>query len=151
MDTPLGEVPPRMWSRKKPLEAYRGCLVFSAITTVAGTQATIVGVVLGVQPTTAQPSELAGVVAVSESLLGSVSGNLEHVEVVKPGTVVGQVHSAWTTGSAAVAASGVSVTGWAGMPVTVTVTLRPLARFRASSEVVLRAFTARRARLQAVE
>ena len=60
-----------------------GCLVFSAIKSVADTQVTIVGVVLGVQATTAQPSELAGVISASENLLNSVSGDLEHVEVVR--------------------------------------------------------------------
>jgi serine-type D-Ala-D-Ala carboxypeptidase (penicillin-binding protein 5/6) len=105
-----------------------GCLAFAAVRTVAGSQVTIVGVVLGVQATPAQPSELAGVISASENLLSSVSGDLEHVEVVKPGTVLGTVSSAWTTGPAAVAATGVSVTAWPGTPVTVTVTPRPLAR-----------------------
>ena len=105
-----------------------GCLVFSAIKTVAGTRATIVGVVLAVRPTTARPSELAGVISASENLLGSVSGDLEHVEVVTSGTVLGRVHSAWTTGPAAVAATGLTATGWPGTPVMVTVSSRPLAR-----------------------
>ncbi len=116
-----------------------GCLAFSAIRTAAGSQVTIVGVVLGVQATSAQPSELAGVISASENLLGSVSGNLEHVEVVKPGTVLGNVSSAWTTGPAAVAATGVSVTGWPGTPVTVTVRPRPLARAISRGQPVARA------------
>ena len=105
-----------------------GCLVFSAIKTVAGTQATIVGAVLGVQPTAAQPSELAGAISAAKNLIDSVSGHLEHLQVVKPGTVLATVHSAWTTGPDAIAPSGVSVTGWPGMPVTVTITPRPLAQ-----------------------
>ncbi len=105
-----------------------GCLAFSATSTAAGRQVTIAGVVLGVQATPAQPSELAGVISASGNLLASVSGDLEHVEVVKPGTVLGSVSSAWATGPAAVAATGVSVTAWPGTPVTVTVTPRPLAR-----------------------
>jgi hypothetical protein len=36
------------------------------------------------------------------------------------------VSSAWTAGPAAVAATGVSVIGWPGTPVIVTVTPRPL-------------------------
>ncbi|HTP16140.1 MAG TPA: hypothetical protein VMK13_09915 [Streptosporangiaceae bacterium] len=103
-----------------------GCLVFSARKTVAGATATIVGVVLGVQPTTAHPSELAGVISASENLLRSVSGDLEHVSVVTSGTVLGRVHSAWTTGPAAVAATGLTATGWPGTPVAVTVSPRPL-------------------------
>lgn len=103
-----------------------GCLVFSAIKTAAGTQATIVGAVLGVQPTAAQPSELAAVISAAKNLLDSVSGDLEHLQVVKPGEVLATVHSAWTTGPGAVAPSGVSVTGWPGMPVTITIRPRPL-------------------------
>ena len=116
-----------------------GCLVFSAIRTVAGTQSMIVGVVLGVQGTTAQPSELAGVIAASENLLNSVSGDPTQVEVVKAGTVLAAVHSPWTTGSAAVASSGVTVTGWPGMPVTVTVTPLPLGRSISQGQPVARA------------
>ena len=104
-----------------------GCLSFAAVRTVAGSQVTIVGVVLGVQATAAQPSELDGAISASENLLASVGGDLEHVQVVRPGAVFGRVSSAWTTGPAAVAATGVSVTAWPGMPVTVTVTPRPLA------------------------
>jgi hypothetical protein len=100
--------------------------VFSAIKTVAGTRATIVGAVLGVPPTAAQPSELAGVISAAKALLGSVSGKLERVQVIKPGTALATVHSAWATGPGAVARSGVTVTGWPGLPVTVTVKPRPL-------------------------
>jgi serine-type D-Ala-D-Ala carboxypeptidase (penicillin-binding protein 5/6) len=103
-----------------------GCLAFAATRTVAGTQVTIVGVVLGVRATAAQPSELAGVISASESLLGSVDGDLEHVQVISPGTVLGSVSSAWTAGPAAVATTGMAVTAWPGTPVTVTVTPRPL-------------------------
>ena len=119
-----------------------GCLVFSAIKSVADTQVTIVGVVLGVQATTAQPSELAGVISASQNLLNSVSGDLKHVEVVKAGTVLGRVHSSWTTGSAAVAASAVAVTGWPGMPVTVTVKPSPLGRTISKGQPVARATVA---------
>ena len=104
-----------------------GCLAFAAIRTVAKRPVTIVGVVLGVQPTAAQPSELDGAISAAENLLGSVGGDLEHVQVVTPGAVLGRVSSAWTSGPAAVAATGVSVTAWPGTPVTVTVTPRPLA------------------------
>jgi D-alanyl-D-alanine carboxypeptidase (penicillin-binding protein 5/6) len=104
-----------------------GCLAFAAIRTVAGSQVMIVGVVLGVRATPAQPSELADVISASENLLGSIGGDLEHAEVIEPGAVLASVSSAWTAGSAAVATTGVSVTAWPGTPVTVTVTPRPLA------------------------
>jgi serine-type D-Ala-D-Ala carboxypeptidase (penicillin-binding protein 5/6) len=103
-----------------------GCLAFAATRTVAGSQVTIVGVVLGVRATPAQPSELAGVISASENLLVSVGGDLEHVQVISPGAVLGSVSSAWTTGPAAVAATGIAVTAWPGTPVTVTVTPRAL-------------------------
>ena len=103
-----------------------GCLAFAATRTVAGSRVTIVGVVLGVHATAAQPSELAGALSASENLLDSVGGDLEHVQVVEPGAVLASVSSAWTTGPAAVATTGVAVTGWPGTPVTVTVTPRPL-------------------------
>jgi D-alanyl-D-alanine carboxypeptidase (penicillin-binding protein 5/6) len=103
-----------------------GCLAFAANRMVAGSQVTIVGVVLGVPATPAQPSELGGVIFAAENLLGSVGGDLEHAQVAQPGTVLGSVSSAWTAGPAAVAASGVSVIAWPGTPVTVTVTPRAL-------------------------
>jgi serine-type D-Ala-D-Ala carboxypeptidase (penicillin-binding protein 5/6) len=103
-----------------------GCLAFAATRTVAGSQVEIVGVVLGVTATSAQPSELDGVISASENLLASIGGDLEHTEVIQPGAVLGTVSSAWTAGSAAVAATGVSVTAWPGTPVTVTVRPRPL-------------------------
>jgi serine-type D-Ala-D-Ala carboxypeptidase (penicillin-binding protein 5/6) len=103
-----------------------GCLVFSASRRAAGSPATIVGAVLGVRATPAQPSELEGAITASENLLRSVSKGLEHVEIVKPGTVLGLVRTAWATGPKAIAASGISVTGWPGMPVRVMVTARPL-------------------------
>jgi D-alanyl-D-alanine carboxypeptidase (penicillin-binding protein 5/6) len=103
-----------------------GCLAFAAIRTVAGSPVTIVGVVLGVPATAAQPSELGGVISASENLLGSVAAGLEHFQVVRPGTVLGHVSGAWAAGPAAVAATGVSVTAWPGTPVTVTVAPRQL-------------------------
>jgi serine-type D-Ala-D-Ala carboxypeptidase (penicillin-binding protein 5/6) len=103
-----------------------GCLAFAALRTVAGSQVTIVGVVLGVQATPAQPSELGGVISASENLLASIGGDLEHVQIVRPGAVLGSVSSAWTHGPAAVAATGVAMTAWPGTPVTITVTPRPL-------------------------
>jgi serine-type D-Ala-D-Ala carboxypeptidase (penicillin-binding protein 5/6) len=103
-----------------------GCLAFAATRTVAGSQVTIVGVVLGVRATPAQPSELDGVISASQNLLGSIGGDLEHVQVVSPGAVLGRVSSAWTAGPAAVAVTGIAVTAWPGTPVTVTVTPRPL-------------------------
>jgi serine-type D-Ala-D-Ala carboxypeptidase (penicillin-binding protein 5/6) len=103
-----------------------GCLAFAAIRTAAGSPVTIVGVVLGVRATATQPSELGGVISASENLLGSVGGDLEHADVLRPGAVLGSVSSGWTAGPAAVAATGASVTGWPGTPVRVTVTPRPL-------------------------
>lgn len=103
-----------------------GCLAFSAIQTVAGRPVTVVGVILGIQPTAAQPSELGGVISAAENLLGSVGGHLGQFTIVKPGAVLGNVSSAWAAGPDAVAATGVSVTAWPGTPVTVTVTPRPL-------------------------
>ncbi|HYB18170.1 MAG TPA: hypothetical protein VEF71_22270, partial [Streptosporangiaceae bacterium] len=103
-----------------------GCLAFAATRTVAGSRVTIVGIVLGVQATAAQPSELGGVISASENLLGSVGGDLERIQVISPGAVLGSVSSAWAAGTAAVAATGIAVTAWPGTPVTVTVTPRPL-------------------------
>ncbi len=119
--------------------AAGGCLAFAAIRTVAGSQVMIVGVVLGVRATSAQPSELGGVISAAGNLLASVGGDLERVEVVRPGAVLGRVSSAWTAGPAAVAATGVSVTGWPGTPVTVTVTPRPLAHAISQGQPVAQA------------
>ncbi len=103
-----------------------GCLAFAATRAAAGSPVMIVGVVLGVQATSAQPSDLGGVISASENLLGSVGGDLEHAQIVRPGAILGSVSSTWTAGPAAIAATGVSVTAWPGTPVTVTVTPRPL-------------------------
>ena len=103
-----------------------GCLAFAATREVASRVVMIVGVVLGVRATRAQPSALDGVIAASENLLASVGDDLEHVQVVRPGAILGSVASAWAAWPAAVAATGVSVTAWPGTPVTVTVTPRPL-------------------------
>jgi serine-type D-Ala-D-Ala carboxypeptidase (penicillin-binding protein 5/6) len=116
-----------------------GCLAFAAIRTVAGSQVEIVGVVLGVQATAAQPSELGGVISAAENLLGSVGGDLGHAEVIQPGAVLGSVSSAWTAGPAAVAATGIAVTAWPGTPVTVTVTSRPLAHAISQGQPVAQA------------
>jgi serine-type D-Ala-D-Ala carboxypeptidase (penicillin-binding protein 5/6) len=113
-----------------------GCLAFAAVRMVAGSPVTIVGVVLGVRATAAQPSELGGAISASENLLASVGGELEHVQVVSPGAVLGRVSSAWAAGPDAVAAIGVSVTGWPGTPVTVTVTPRPLAHMISQGQPV---------------
>jgi len=116
-----------------------GCLAFAAIRTVAGSPVTIVGVVLGVRATSAQPSELGGVISAAENLLGSVGGDLEHAQIVRPGAILGNVSSAWTAGPAAVAATGVSVTGWPGTPVSLTVTPRPLAHAISQGQPVAQA------------
>jgi serine-type D-Ala-D-Ala carboxypeptidase (penicillin-binding protein 5/6) len=116
-----------------------GCLAFAAVRTVAGSRVVIVGVVLGVRATSAQPSELGGVISAAENLLGSVGGDLRHVQVVPPGAVLGSVSSAWAAGPAAVAATGVSVTAWPGTPVTVTVTPRPLGHAIRAGQPVARA------------
>lgn len=116
-----------------------GCLAFAAIRTIAGSQATIVGVVLGMQGAPGQPSELAGAISASRNLLGSVRAGPEHVVVVRPGAVLGRVSSTWTTGTAAVAATGASVTAWPGTPVTVTVTPLPLGHAISRGQPVARA------------
>jgi len=116
-----------------------GCLAFAATRTVAGSQITIAGVVLGVQATPAQPSELGGVISAAENLLASVGGDLEHAQIVRPGAILGNVSSAWTAGPAAVAATGVSVTGWPGTPVSLTVTPRPLAHAISQGQPVAQA------------
>ena len=100
--------------------------MFSAQRTIAGRPTPVVGVVLGVRATGAQPSELAGVITASERLLRSVGGDLERVHVVRPGAVLGRVRTAWGAATTAAAATGVTVTGWPGMPVRVTVTALPL-------------------------
>jgi serine-type D-Ala-D-Ala carboxypeptidase (penicillin-binding protein 5/6) len=116
-----------------------GCLSFAAVRSVGGRQVTIVGVVLGVQATAAQPSELAGVIAASQTLLSSVGGDLTDVAVVQPGAVLGTVTSAWGAQVAAVAATGVTVTDWTGAQVTVTITPRPLAHAISAGQVVAEA------------
>ena len=94
---------------------------------------------LGVRATSAQPSELGGVISAAENLLGSVGGDLEHAQIVRPGAILGNVSSAWTAGPAAVAATGVSVTGWPGTPVSLTVTPRPLAHAISQGQPVAQA------------
>jgi serine-type D-Ala-D-Ala carboxypeptidase (penicillin-binding protein 5/6) len=116
-----------------------GCLAFAAIRTVAGSPVMIVGVVLGVPATAAQPSELGGVISAAGNLLGSAGGDVVHARVVRPGAVLGSVSSAWIAGPAAVAATGVSVTARPGTPVTVTVRPRPLGHAIIRGQPVARA------------
>src|SRR6266702_4487540 len=116
-----------------------GCLAFAAIRTVAGSPVTIAGVVLGVRPTAARPSELGGAISAAENLLGSVGEDLEHAQVVQPGAVLGNLSSAWGAGPAAVAATGISVTAWPGTPVTITVTPRPLGHAISQGQAVAQA------------
>jgi len=116
-----------------------GCLAFAAIRTVAGGQVTIIGVILGVPATPAQPSELGGAISAAENLLASIGGDLEHDQIVRPGAALGSVSSAWTAGPAAIAATGVAVTAWPGTPVTVTVTPRPLAHAISQGQPVAQA------------
>jgi serine-type D-Ala-D-Ala carboxypeptidase (penicillin-binding protein 5/6) len=116
-----------------------GCLAFAAVRTVGGDHVMIVGVVLGVQATSAQPSELDGVISASENLLRSVGGDLVHAQIIQTGAVLGNISSAWTAGPTAVAGSGVSVTGWPGTPVMVTVVPRPLAHALSQGQPVAQA------------
>lgn len=116
-----------------------GCLVFAAVEKVSGKQVTVAGVILGVLATARQPSELTGVITDSERLLSSVRGHIERVRVVSPGTVLGVVHSAWTPRQAVIADKEVSVMGWPGMPVRVSVTPSALGRTVAVGQVVGRA------------
>jgi serine-type D-Ala-D-Ala carboxypeptidase (penicillin-binding protein 5/6) len=106
-------------------DAAGGCLVFSARRTAGGRPVPVIGAVLGVPASSAQPSELAGVITASERLLRSADG-LERVHVIRPGTVLGRVRTAWGASTTAVAATGVTATGWPGMPARVTVTALPL-------------------------
>jgi hypothetical protein len=115
------------------------CLAFAAIRTVAGGQPTIVGVVLGVPATPSSPASWTAVITAAENLLASIGGDLEHAEVIRPGAVRGTVSSAWTAGPAAVAATGVAVTGWPGTPVTISVTPRPLAHAISQGQPVAQA------------
>lgn len=98
-----------------------GCLAFAADRAVAGRTTTVVGVVMGVQPTRATPSELNGATADSEKLLNSVAGHLERVRLVAPGTKLGTLHGGWTSGTPLVATGSLAVDGWAGIPVSDTV------------------------------
>lgn len=106
--------------------AAGGCLVFSAKRMAGGKPVPVVGAVLGVRASRAQPSELAAVIAASERLLRSVGGGLERVPVVRPGAVLGRVRTAWGSSTTAIAATGVTATGWPGTPARVTVTALPL-------------------------
>ena len=65
-------------------------------------------------------------ISASENLLGSIGGNLEHVQVIEPGAVLGRAVQRVGHRQAAVAATGIAVIAWPGIPVTVTVTPRPL-------------------------
>ena len=81
-------------------------------------------------------------ISAAENLLARIGADLEHVQVIEPGAVLGRVSSAWTAGPAAVAATGIAVTAWPGTPVTITVTPRPLGHaIRAGQPVAQAAVT----------
>lgn len=98
-----------------------GCLAFASDQTVNGRTVRLVGVVMGVQATKAQPSELEGVISASEALINSLSGSLANIDVIKPGDTMGQVTGAWTTGTPLVTKQTIAVTAWPGLPVKITV------------------------------
>ncbi len=99
-----------------------GCLAFASDQSAGGNQVLLVGVVLGVQATRAQPSELEGAISASEALISSLSGSLRTVSLLRPGEPLGRLGGAWTAGTALVARRDLTVTGWPGIPVTITVT-----------------------------
>lgn len=103
-----------------------GCLAFASDQTADGRQVTLVGAVLGVQATKAQPSELQGALSASEALINSLSGSLKSIDVIRPGAPMGQATGGWTAGTALVARRAFAVTGWPGIPVTITVTTKRL-------------------------
>jgi D-alanyl-D-alanine carboxypeptidase (penicillin-binding protein 5/6) len=113
-----------------------GCLAFASSQTVNGRPVTLVGVVLGVQPTKAQPSELTGAISDSETLINSLSGSLTSIDIVTAGNTMGRVAGGWTTGTALVTRQTVAVTGWPGIPFTTTVTTKKLADSAAAGQQV---------------
>jgi len=96
-----------------------GCFLFAAQQNVGGKDVTVVGAVLG-QPGGALGPDTAAVDA-GDALVKSVFGALHSFTLFTPGQEVTQITSAWSSTSPVTVTRPVSVVGWPGLAVTLTI------------------------------
>lgn len=101
-----------------------GDLLFAAKHTVMGKSETIYGAVLGVTPTASQAQGLiAAAISDSQRLLTKVESDVRPYTVLRSGSVQARVAAPWLTSTVPVAtASPLSLLGWPGLKVSLSVT-----------------------------
>ena len=114
-----------------------GCLVFVNRQTVNGQPATILGVVIGQDRGRVGTAALiAAAVGAADALIHSVLASVGEKTVVPSGTVVAQVTNAQGKRSAATTTSPLTVMGYGGMTIPLSVSFSPLGTTLASGTVV---------------
>ena len=101
-----------------------GCYLFAAQRSIGGTDATVIGVVLG-QTGPTGPNNAA--VDAGDALVKASEFSLGAHTVVPAGHVVGQLTTPWGASTPVTAAAPVTVLGWPGLSVPVSVHLDALA------------------------
>jgi D-alanyl-D-alanine carboxypeptidase (penicillin-binding protein 5/6) len=103
-----------------------GCFVFAARVRIGGRVETVIGAVLGQQPSRSAPGLLAAAFAATKPLLASVPRAVHVETLIARGARLSEVRSQWSVPVALVAARAVRVVGWRGIRVATTVAAAPL-------------------------
>ena len=104
--------------------AANGCYLFAALRSIGGTNATVIGVVLG-QAGPSGPNNAA--VNAGDSLVRATEFSLGAHTLVPAGGVVGQLTTPWGASTPVTASRAVRVLGWPGLSVPVSVHLDDVA------------------------
>lgn len=113
-----------------------GCFAFATAHNVGGKQVLLLGVVLGQQPNNSMNSELMVALSEGRSLSKEAAKYLEPVQVVTPGTVIGQASAPWAAKTSAVVDSPATVIGWPGMSIQTKLAPSPMGKTEASGAKV---------------
>jgi D-alanyl-D-alanine carboxypeptidase (penicillin-binding protein 5/6) len=101
-----------------------GCFVFAADRRVAGRRVLVIGAVLGQQATRAQPSILDAAFHATLALLANVAGEIVQRTVIARGERLGWIKSPWQARIPLRAARSVSMLGWRGLAVDISLKTR---------------------------
>ena len=108
-----------------------GCFVFAAQRSAGGHSLIVIGAVLGQRG----PSILQAALSAAQKLIDAAAGALQPVAVALPAGRVGTVKAPWGV-DRTVTAPGVTLLGWPGMTVAVTVKPKPLGRSLGGGQAV---------------
>ncbi|HMK63148.1 MAG TPA: hypothetical protein VK386_05980, partial [Acidimicrobiales bacterium] len=101
--------------------AAGGCFLFAAQQAVSGRTVTVVGAVLGQEPTTSTSSMLLLALDDAEAMVSAVWSNLRTLPLVSPGQRVGEVEAPWGASVGVVAPSAPTVVAVPGTRLAATV------------------------------